>query len=240
MTTIQKISFFKNFMSTKNHLVVIVFFTLLSSTSFSQVLTVLNNTPMTINGGTQFSVSGLVLTPSSDFTLNNISITKNDKVTNYLGQSTLSRVYKFSNTTSPFIGEAGIRYQAQELNNGNSADLKLQVHNGNNWSVVPLRVNDVTNQTTQSQAFSQSLNEITLTDNAFTPTLNILGNPVNNGVLRFAINADSEVRLYSFEGALLWSKKYVVGTYSVDVSHLTSGTFMLRANQLTRTVLIVN
>ena len=216
------------------------FITLLSSTSFSQVLTVLNNTPMTINGGTQFSVSGLVLTPSTDFTLNNISITKNEKVTNYLGQSTVSRVYKFSNTTNPFIGEAGIRYQSQELNSGNYADIKLQVHNGNNWSVVPLRVNDVNNQNTQSQVFSQSLNEITLTDNSFTPTLNVLGNPVSSGILRFAINADSEVSLYSFEGALLWTKKFLMGTHSVDVSNLTSGTFMLRANQLTRTVLIVN
>jgi hypothetical protein len=227
-------------MSTKRLFVVIVFLTLLSSKTFSQELSILNNTPMTIFGGTAFSVSGLVLTPSSDFTLNNISITKNEKVTNYLGQSTVSRVYKFSNTTNPFEGEAGIHYQAQELNSGNTSNLKLQVHNGNNWSVVPLRVNDVYNQTTQSQLFSQSINEITLTDNAFTPTLIIIGNPVSNGLLRFAINADSEVRLYSFEGALLWSKKYVVGTHTVDVSHLTSGTFMLRANQLIRTVLIVN
>ena len=227
-------------MVTKYPLLVIVLFTSLSSTSFSQVLTVLNNTPMTINGGTSFSVSGLVLIPSSDFTLNNISVTKNENVTNYIGQSTVSRVYKFSNTTNPFVGEAGIRYQAQELNRGNYADLKLQVHNGNNWLVVPLKTNDIFNHNTQSQAFSQSLNEIVLTDNAFTPTLNVLGNPVNNGVLRFAINADSEVSLYSFEGALLWTKKYLVGTYSVDVSHLTSGTFMLRANQLSRTVLIVN
>ena len=216
------------------------FLTLLSNTSFSQELTVLSGTPMTINGGTSFSVSGLVLTPSSDFTLNNISITKNEKVTNYLGQSTVSRVYKFSNTTNPFIGEAGIRYQAQELSSGNYANLKLQVHNGNNWSFVPLRVNDVNNHNTQSQVFSQSLNEIVLTDNAFTPTLNVIGNPVKNGVLRFAINADSEVSLFTFEGSLLWNRKYAVGTYSVDVSHLTSGTFMLRANQLTRTVLIVN
>jgi len=227
-------------MVTKYPLLVIVLFTSLSSTSFSQVLTVLNNTPMTINGGTSFSVSGLVLIPSSDFTLNNISVTKNENVTNYIGQSTVSRVYKFSNTTNPFVGEAGIRYQAQELNRGNYADLKLQVHNGNNWLVVPLKTNDIFNHNTQSQAFSQSLNEIVLTDNAFTPTLNVLGNPVNNGVLRFAINADSEVSLYSFEGALLWTKKYLVGTYSVDVSHLTSGTFMLRANQLSCTVLIVN
>jgi len=210
------------------------------NTSFSQELTVLYGTPMTINGGTPFSVGGLVLNPSSDFTLNNISITKNEKVTNYLGQSTVARVYKFSSTTNLFIGEAGIRYQEQELSSRNYANLKLQVHNGNNWSVVPLKTNDVYNHTTQSQVFSQSLNEIVLTDNAFTPTLTIIGNPVNNGVLRFAINADSEVSLYSFEGALLWSKKYAVGTYSVDVSHLTSGTFMLRANQLTRTVLIVN
>lgn len=224
----------------KHPFFLICFFALLSNTSNAQELTVLYGTPMTINGGTQFSVSGLVLTPSSDFTLNNISITKNEKVTNYLGQSTVARVYKFSSTTNPFIGEAGIRYQAQELNSGNYANLKLQVHNGNNWSVVPLKTNDVYNHATQSQVFSQSLNEIVLTDNAFTPSLNIIGNPVSNGILRFAINADSEVSLYSFEGALLWNRKYAVGTYSVDVSNLTSGTFMLRANQLTRTVLIVN
>ena len=221
-------------------LVVLCFFTFLSNTSFSQELTVLYGTPMTINGGTPFSVSGLVLTPSSDFTLNNISITNNEKVTNYLGQSTVARVYKFSSTTNPFIGEAGIRYQAQELNSGNYANLKLQVHNGNNWSVVPLKTNDVFNHATQSQVFSQSLNEIVLTDNAFTPTLKIIGNPVNNGLLKFAINADSEVSFYTFEGSLLWNRKYAVGTYSVDVSNVTSGSYMLRANQLMRTVLIVN
>ena len=195
---------------------------------------------MTINGGTPFSVSGLVLTPSSDFTLNNISISKNEKVSNYLGQSTVARVYKFSNTTNPFIGEAGIRYQANELLSGNNANLKLQVFNGNNWSVVPLKTNDVINHTTQSQGFSQSLNEIALTANAFTPTLTIIGNPVSNGVLKFAINADSDVSFYSFEGILLWNKKYLVGTHSVEVSNVTSGTYMLRANQLMRTVLIVN
>ena len=206
----------------------------------AQELTVLYGTPMTINGGTPFSVNGLVLTPSSDFTLNNISITKNEKVSNYLGQSTLARVYKFSNTTNHFIGEAGIRYQAQEQSSGNNANLKLQVHNGNNWSVVPLKINDVNNRTTQSQVFSQSLNEIALTDNVFTPTLTIIGNPVNNGVLKFAINADSDVSFYSFEGILLWNKKYLVGTHSVEVSNVTSGSYMLRANQLMRTVLIVN
>jgi hypothetical protein len=195
---------------------------------------------MTINGSTPFSVSGLVLTPSSDFTLNNVSITKNEKVSNYLGQSTVARVYKFSSTTNPFVGEAGIRYQAQELTSGNNANLKLQVHNGNNWSVVPLKSNDVNNHTTQSQVFSQSLNEIALTDNVFTPTLTIIGNPVNNGVLKFAINADSDVSFYSFEGILLWNKKYLVGTHNVEVSNVTSGSYMLRANQLMRTVLIVN
>jgi len=215
-----------------------VFF--LSITSFSQELTVLYGTPMTINGGTPFSVGGLVLNPSSDFTLNNISITKNEKVTNYLGQSTVARVYKFSSTTNPFVGEAGIRYQAQELTSGNNANLKLQVHNGNNWSVVPLKTNDVNNRTTQSQVFSQSINEIALTDKAFTPTLTIIGNPVSNGVLKFAINADSDVSFYSFEGILLWNKKFLVGTHSVEVSNVTSGSYMLRANQLMRTVLIVN
>ena len=219
---------------------VLVFITLLSFTSFSQELTVLYGTPMTINGGTPFSVGGLVLNPSSDFTLNNISITKNEKVTNYLGQSTVARVYKFSSTTNPFVGEAGIRYQAQELTSGNNANLKLQVHNGSNWSVVPLKTNDVINHTTQSQVFSQSLNEIALTDKAFTPTLTIIGNPVSNGVLKFAINADSDVSFYSFEGILLWNKKFLVGTHSVEVSNVTSGSYMLKANQLMRTVLIVN
>ena len=64
-------------------LITIGFFALMCNSSFSQELTVLYGTPMTINGGTPFSVGGLVLNPSSDFTLNNISITKNEKVTNY-------------------------------------------------------------------------------------------------------------------------------------------------------------
>ena len=220
-------------------LTTIGFITLFFNTSFSQELTVLYGTPMTINGGTPFSVSGLVITPSSDFTLNNTSITKNEKVTNYIVQSTLARVYKFSSTTNPFIGEAGIRYQAQELSSGNYANLKLQVHNGNNWSVVPLKTHDINNHITQSQVFSQSLNEIALTDNAFTPTLTIMGNPVTNGILKFAINADSDVSFYSFEGILLWNKKYLAGKYSVEVPNLASGTYMLRANQLTQTVMIV-
>ena len=213
--------------------------TLLSNTSFSQELNVLYGTSLNINSGTPFSVSGLVLTPAADFTLNNISISKNLKATNYLGHSTITRVYTFSHTSNPFTGVAGIQYQAQELSSGNYANLKMELHNGNHWLALPLSTNDVSAHTTQSHQFSQSLNEITLTDNLFPPSLTILGNPVSNGVLKFAINTASEVRFYSFNGLLLWSKQYVAGTYTVQVPNLASGTYLLKANQLSQTVLII-
>jgi hypothetical protein len=90
-------------------------------------------------------------------------------------------VYKFSNTTNPFIGAAGINYQAQELSSGNYNNLKMELHNGIHWLELPLSTNDVYTHTTKSQQFSQSINEITLTDNLFPPSLTILGNPVSNG-----------------------------------------------------------
>jgi len=219
---------------------VLVFITSLPFTSFSQELTVLYGTPMTIIGGTSFHVNGLTLLPSSDFTLNNVSLYKNEKVSNYLSQTTVSRVYKFSSTTNPFIGEASINYLPEELVSGNFSNLKMDVHNGKAWSVVPLKTNDVRTYNTQSQLFSQSLNEIVLTDNAFTPILTILGNPVFNGLLVFNINGDAEVGLYDFSGILLWRNNYKSGTYSVPVSNLRPGSYLLKANELGKIVIIPN
>jgi hypothetical protein len=196
-------------------------------------------TNMTITAGTPFYVNGLTLKPATDFTLNNISVTKNEKVTNYLGQATLSRVYKFSNTTSPYIGEASIYYNQHELRSGNNDNLKLELHNGISWTGIPLKINDVNNHYTQSQQFAQSINEITLGEMEFTPTLTIIGNPIINGILKFNINTDSDVSLYSFEGVLVFRKKYLAGIHVVEVPQLYSGTYMLRANELTKTVIIV-
>jgi len=224
----------------KQFLITIVLITLLCNSIYSQELTVLYGTPMTILGGTSFHVNGLTLLPSSDFTLNNVSLYKNEKVSNYLSQTTVSRVYKFSSTTDAFIGEASINYLPEELASGNFSNLKMDVHNGKAWSVVPLKTNDVRTHNTQSQLFSQSLNEIVLTDNAFTPILTILGNPVINGILVFNINGVAEVGLYDFSGNLLWRNNYKSGTYSVPVSNLKPGSYLLKANELGKIVIIPN
>lgn len=205
----------------------------------AQDLNVMLGTDMTIIAGTPFNVNGLTLKPASNFTLNNISVSKNETVTNRPGQSTLSRAYKFSNTTNPYIGEAGIYYNQHELQSRNYDNLKLELHNGKSWTVVPLKINDMFNNYTQSQQFAQSINEITLGNMAFTPVLSIIGNPIMNGILRFNINTDSDVSLYSFEGVLVFRKNYIAGTHNIGVHNLFSGTYMLRANELTKTVIIV-
>ena len=196
-------------------------------------------TDLNIISGTSFHVNGLTLVPSSDFTLNNISLTKNNRNTNYIGHPTIARYYKFSNTTNPFDGIASVYYQDEELNGGTSANLNLEIHNGINWNISSLDQNDFFNKVVTSQKFSNSLNEITLADLSIIPSLKVIGNPITNGILKFKINTESTVSLYSFEGLPIWSKKLQPGIYNEPVSNLFAGSYVLKANQLSQTVLII-
>ena len=194
---------------------------------------------MTIVAGTPVNVSGLTLLPSTDFVLNNISLSKTNSVFNSIGQSTITRAYHFSNSTNPFNGNVKINYKDVELNGNNASNLSVQVQNGKSWQVIPTALNNTFMSFTQSQPFASSMNELTLADLSFAPTLVVIGNPITNNILKFRINTDNSVSLIHFEGQVIWTKNFVAGTYSVPLNNLPAGNYVLRANELTQSIIIL-
>lgn len=105
------------------------------SASFAQSLTIQSGSSIVLSSGTTFSVDGLVLTPSSDFTLAGpLTLTRATTVTHPTPDSYVSRVYLFSNTLPSFSGNITVYYQDAELNGLAENTLTLSVYNGSNWT----------------------------------------------------------------------------------------------------------
>jgi hypothetical protein len=96
---------------------------------------------------------GLTLTPAADFSLNNTTLTKIEAYTisPVLSGNYIKRYFSFSNTTGGFTGTVQFSYAGADLRGSVTntpiaeADLRLNIFNGNNWSVnteLPDQVND--------------------------------------------------------------------------------------------------
>ncbi|MEO8765243.1 MAG: T9SS type A sorting domain-containing protein [Ginsengibacter sp.] len=130
----------------------------------AQILSVAAGTDLVIKDGTIFSADNIVLTPSADFTLSNISLTRNATVSHPVVNTYIARVYHFTGNTNPFNGTIQINYQdGAELNGIPETDLQLNVHNGTSWQVVTSNTNDAVNNFVLSNVLpGVQLNELTL------------------------------------------------------------------------------
>ena len=130
----------------------------------AQILTVSPGTDLVIKPGTVFFADNIILTPSADFTLSNISLSRNTIVSHPVLNTYIARVYQFSASTNPFSGSIQINYQdGAELNGLSESDLQLNVHNGFTWQQFASTTNDVVNNYVLSASLpGVQLNELTL------------------------------------------------------------------------------
>jgi Secretion system C-terminal sorting domain len=125
-------------------------------------------TDLYIPPGTVFSTGGLVLTPSSDFILNGVELTKTTTVSHATVNDYVSRVYNFSNTSSPFSGTVQFYYSDAELNGLSEPSLTVNIHDGSAWQPVNSTTNDAINNYVLTNAVAnKSLSELALGDDAF-------------------------------------------------------------------------
>lgn len=59
----------------------------------------------------------------------------------------------------------------------------------------------------------------------------ILGNPVVNGMLELSASENMDISLRTMEGRLLFNKRITKGKNSIDVHHLTPGTYLIVSNK---------
>ena len=130
----------------------------------AQILTVSPGTDLVIKPGTLFFADNFILTPSADFTLSNISLSRNTLLIHPVLNTYIARVYQFSTSTNPFSGTIQINYQdGAELNGLSETDLQLNVHNGFTWQQFASTTNDVVNNYVLSTSLpGVQLNELTL------------------------------------------------------------------------------
>ncbi len=132
-------------MNYKSLLIVIIssfFFTGILS---AQIFKVGNDT-VTLKANTVFTADSIILIPGSDFSMSNISLTKNTSIQNTGNNPYISRVYQFSKNTNPFSGSIQIYYQdGIELNGIPENTLSLNIYNGNMWTALPVTTRDAVN-----------------------------------------------------------------------------------------------
>lgn len=117
-----------------------------------------------IKQGTTFSFDSLMLTPSADFTLSNVSVGRSSVVSHPATNPYIARVYQFSTGTNAFNGTIQINYRdGAELNGLAESDLQLNAHNGVTWQAFPAATNNTVNNYVLTTSLSGlQLNELTL------------------------------------------------------------------------------
>jgi hypothetical protein len=123
-------------------------------------------TSLSINAGTVFATDGLVLTPSTSFTLSGPNhIERNTTILHAAPQNYIGRVYRLASTTNPYFGELAIYYNEAELKGIPENNLTLNTHNGTVWQYHPVTNRDiVANKVTATGIAGIHLSELTLAD----------------------------------------------------------------------------
>lgn len=148
----------------------------------AQILTVSPGTDITIKSGTVFSVDGMVLTPSVDFTVSNTNVNRSNTVSQPIANTYVASVYQFSNATNPYSGSVQINYRdGAGLNGIPESRLSLAIHSGFEWKIYTPTMRDAVNNFVSTAALIDiRLNELTLADECPAPAIQCPANIVIN------------------------------------------------------------
>jgi hypothetical protein len=118
-----------------------------------------------IKSGTTLATDSLVLIPSADLNLNNMTITHSDTVVQGIGGASIEQLYKLSAPLT-FQGTAGMYYNTAQLNGNAAATLALaynDVVSGNWVTTTGTTVNTGTNYLSETFSTPVQLSGITAT-----------------------------------------------------------------------------
>ena len=153
----------------KNFTLFAVFMLFFFASRAQSGLNIQSGTTFYISSGTSVSVDGLILTPSSGYTIAAPnSLVKNTTITSPGSGQYISRVYRWNSVITGFNGDITIYYQDAELNSIPENSLVLDVHDGAHWTPFVSNVtrDGTTNYVTTSSLGNISMGEATLTNKA--------------------------------------------------------------------------
>ena len=226
----KKITFQRKQIIIKKFLIVLIIAFVSNLNSQTTLLTVGASGAVTINNGGTLNVSGLELTPSTDFTIQDRQISKDLTAVLLDGTEAMEKVYSLDTDLEDFIGTITYNYAESEMNSlTHEASMYVYGSTSSAWSeyvdtdsaefkvtstfTSPLQIGKVT---------VGALNSLSIED-AMAMGIRIYPNPFSS-VITVDYSEDLQLTLFNVLG------QQVLGSSSktINISKLDQGTYILR------------
>ena len=226
----KKITFQRKQIIIKKFLIVLIIAFVSNLNSQTTLLTVEASGAVTINNGGTLNVSGLELTPSTDFTIQDRQISKDLTAVLLDGTEAMEKVYSLDTDLEDFIGTITYNYVESEMNSlTHEASMYVYGSTSSAWSeyvdtdsaefkvtstfTSPLQIKQVT---------VGALNSLSVED-AMAMGIRIYPNPFSS-VITVDYSEDLQLTLFNVLG------QQVLGSSSktINISKLDQGTYILR------------
>ena len=209
-------------------------FLLASSFSFSQTLTLSENSSIVIDSNSSLSVDGLELAPNEAYTISGPNTLDRSNVPVVVGDNTsINRVYELSAELSNYSGILNFKYLESELNFIAEGDLVLEVLDTNGvWTSVPASIDEANN--TLSYDFTELIGFTSVTASDVSATLTVkpvlldgyvrvYPNPTTD-FLHIVSNTAQKATLFNTAGQKILETNNAT---ALDVIDLPSGVYLL-------------
>jgi hypothetical protein len=206
---------------------------LATSFCFSQTLSIESGSFVSINSNSSVSVDGLELSPNVSLAIPGPnSITRSSTPIVVGDNSSIERVYEFSDELSNYSGVLSFRYLDSELNGIDESDLVLEVLDSNDvWNNVAPVIDDVNN--ILSYDFTELVGFKQVTASALSATLTIkteilndivrvYPNPTTDKIV-IVSNAPQHSTLFNTAGQKILESNAL----ELDVTDLPTGVYLL-------------
>ena len=209
-------------------------FLLASSFSFSQTLTLSENSSIVIDSNSSLSVDGLELAPNEAYTISGPNTLDRSNVPVVVGDNTsVSRVYELSAELSDYKGILNFSYLESELNFIAEGDLVLEVLDTNGvWINVEPVLDAVNNNLSYDFTELISFTSVTASDVSATLTVKpiafngyvrVYPNPTTD-FLHIVSNTVQKATLFNIAGQKILETNNAT---ALDVIDLPSGVYLL-------------
>ena len=202
------------------------------------LLTVGSSGALTINSGGTLNVSGLELSPSSEYTINETQVSKELTAVSLNGTPAMEKVYSLDADIENFLGTISYNYVDSEMN-GLSHDASMYVYDttSSEWAEYldtdsadytvtsvfdpPIQINQVTVGAPNSLAI----------EDAIAMGIRIYPNP-SSSIINVDYQEDLQLTLFNVLGQQVMSSN----SKSINISNLDQGTYILRAKDSNNTI----
>ena len=202
------------------------------------LLTVGSSGALTINSGGTLNVSGLELSPSSDYTINETQVSKELTAVLLDGTPAMEKVYSLDADIENFLGTISYNYVDSEMN-GLSHDASMYVYDttSSEWTEY-LDTDSADYSVTSTFDSPIQINQVTVgapnslaVEDIIAMGIRIYPNP-SSSVINIDYYEDLQLTLFNVLGQQVMSSN----SKSINISNLDQGTYILRAKDSNNTI----